>query len=662
MSSERNISAGFWHDPVAAPAFSNAPLVAAIERVREPAHVIRHPQTGALGVAVGGSVSLDPAPGGRPAWPIYGSLPPLYPEWLGDRSFAETHAVRFPYVTGAMANGIATTRLVRAIGGAGGLGFFGAAGLAYGRVEQAVAELVSELGTGAQERAAWGCNLIHSPQEPALEAAVAELFIERGVRRVSAAAFMSLTPAIVRYAVAGLSVDPQGRIVRPRQVFAKISRLEVARHFFEPAPAKMLSALVESGQISARDAELAAHVPIAEDITVESDSGGHTDNRPLAALLPSVIRLRDEIVAARGYARPIRVGAAGGIGTPSAVASAFALGAAYIVTGSVNQACIESGTVMSPAASTCSPTAGIWPTWSWHRLRTCSNSASRSRSCVAGPCSGSGPRSSTTCTAPTGPGPRSPPKSSARSRPSCCARATPRPGRAPRRFGSSATPKRSPRPRPIRATSSRSCSARTWASRAAGRSSARPSAAVTFRSGVAPPWAPSTAGRPGASWPHRPRRGVVQVARNLLEGAAVITRAQQLRSYGVSVPAAALIFVPARSLDPEHATMTTSIQKRPPLAVVGVSALFPGSIDASGFWTDILAGRDLLTDVARDALVARGLLRRRPEGARQDLRQARGLLVPRRLRSHGLGRPAEHHQGHGHLPAARLIVAGASLA
>ena len=34
-----------------------------------------------------------------------------------------------------------------------------------------------------------------------------------------------------------------------------------------------------------------------------------------------------------------------------------------------------------------------------------------------------------------------------------------------------------------------------------------------------------------------------------------------------------------------------------PIAVVGVSALFPGSSDAQGFWRDILAGRDLITDV-----------------------------------------------------------------
>jgi hypothetical protein len=39
-------------------------------------------------------------------------------------------------------------------------------------------------------------------------------------------------------------------------------------------------------------------------------------------------------------------------------------------------------------------------------------------------------------------------------------------------------------------------------------------------------------------------RTVVQVARNLLEGAAVVTRAQQLRSYGVPVPASAFDFRP----------------------------------------------------------------------------------------------------------------------
>ena len=36
---------------------------------------------------------------------------------------------------------------------------------------------------------------------------------------------------------------------------------------------------------------------------------------------------------------------------------------------------------------------------------------------------------------------------------------------------------------------------------------------------------------------------------------------------------------------------------REPIAIVGVTALFPGSLDAAGFWQDIVAGRDLMQDV-----------------------------------------------------------------
>jgi trans-AT polyketide synthase/acyltransferase/oxidoreductase domain-containing protein len=100
---------------------------------------------------------------------------------------------------------------------------------------------------------------------------------------------------------------------------------------------------MSTGQLTGEEVELARNLPVADHITVESDSGGHTDNRPLAALLPTVTRIRDEIGARRRYEDPVLIGAAGGIGTPAAVASAFALGADYVLTGSVNQACMESG-------------------------------------------------------------------------------------------------------------------------------------------------------------------------------------------------------------------------------------------------------------------------------------------------------------------------------
>ena len=314
------------------PAFDPDGVARIAAQVRASVHVVAgHGSAAGVGVVAG-----EHAPTG---YRRLGALPPLYPEWLGDRSFGETHGVRFPYVAGEMANGIATTAMVIAMARAEMLGFFGAGGLAPHRVEAAVDELVRELG----ELPNWGVNLIHSPNEPAVEERVAELLITRGVPIVSASAFMGLTPAVVRCAVAGLRTDADGRIVRRTRVFAKVSRPEVAAQFMSPAPVDLLRTLLDRGQITAAEAELAARVPVAEDITVESDSGGHTDNRPLMALLPAILAQRDALAREFGYDRPIRIGAAGGLGTPEAVAGAFALGAAYVVTGSVNQACVEAG-------------------------------------------------------------------------------------------------------------------------------------------------------------------------------------------------------------------------------------------------------------------------------------------------------------------------------
>ena len=90
----------------------------------------------------------------------------------------------------------------------------------------------------------------------------------------------------------------------------------------------MLDALVRDGLLTPEEARL-ARLPVAEDFIVESDSGGHTDNQALTALFPIISSLRDEVVAEQEYTFPIRLGAAGGLGTPSAVAAAFSLGALW---------------------------------------------------------------------------------------------------------------------------------------------------------------------------------------------------------------------------------------------------------------------------------------------------------------------------------------------
>jgi len=279
--------------------------------------------------------------GGRPADPQASCLPGIYPEWLGDRALLAEHPARFCYVVGEMARGIATPRMVIEAVRAGCLGFYGSAGLPLGEIKAGVKQIQAAL---APDQVAWGANLIHSPQEPGQEAAIVDLFLAEGVRRVSASAFMRLTPDVVRYTALGLERVADGTIKRRNHLFAKVSRAEVAEPFMSPPPEKMLRELVGAGKISQLQADLAAKVPVAAEITAEADSGGHTDNRPASVLFSSLSAARARVCAQHGYDESIiRIGLAGGIATPSAVAAAFQMGAAYVLTGSVNQSAVESG-------------------------------------------------------------------------------------------------------------------------------------------------------------------------------------------------------------------------------------------------------------------------------------------------------------------------------
>jgi len=257
---------------------------------------------------------------------------------LGDPNYREHHGVKYAYYAGAMANGISSEELVIALGKAGILCSFGAAGLVPARVKQAIERIQAELPNGP-----YAFNLIHSPSEPALERGSVELFLKHGVRTVEASAFLGLTPQIVYYRAAGLSRAADGSIEIGNKVIAKVSRTEVATKFMQPAPVKMLQPLVDEGLITAEQMELAQQVPMADDVTAEADSGGHTDNRPLVTLLPTILALRDNIQQEYQYPQPVRVGVGGGVGTANAALAAFTMGAAYIVTGSVNQACFQAG-------------------------------------------------------------------------------------------------------------------------------------------------------------------------------------------------------------------------------------------------------------------------------------------------------------------------------
>ncbi len=268
------------------------------------------------------------------------TIPAIAPEDLGSKAFRKAHGATYALVSGAMANGIASVALVRSMVRSGFVGIYGAAGQGIDEIRRRIDELRDDLG----DSPGWGVNLIHNPSEPNLEWSIAETLVHRRVKLVEASAYLNLSPAVVYYRASGLRREAStGAIVSDHRLMAKVSRVEVARRFLEPAPGPIVDDLVRRGLITPEQGELARQVPLADDLTAEADSGGHTDNQPAIVLFPTMIALRDRMAREFPAVAKVRIGAAGGISTPHSVAGALTMGADYLVTGSVNQACRESG-------------------------------------------------------------------------------------------------------------------------------------------------------------------------------------------------------------------------------------------------------------------------------------------------------------------------------
>ena len=265
---------------------------------------------------------------------------------LGSQHFCTTYGLRYPYVAGSMYKGIGSKALVVRMGRAGLLGFFGTGGLRLPVIAEAIDYIQRHLSSipGSISPGAYGMNLLCHLEQPDIELSQIELFLAKGVHYVEAAAFMQMTPALVLYRLKGLRRTSGNGIIVPNRIMGKVSRPEVAKHFMSPAPEAMVRELLASGNVSQEEAELSQYIPMSHDICVEADSGGHTDQGVAYALMPAMLRLRDELQARYRYGEPMHIGAAGGIGTPEAVAAAFTLGADFIVTGSINQCSVEADT------------------------------------------------------------------------------------------------------------------------------------------------------------------------------------------------------------------------------------------------------------------------------------------------------------------------------
>lgn len=289
-------------------------------------------------LAQDGEITLDPRSGGYPIVAFDGVQ---NISRLGDPRFLTDYHLKYPYLTGGMAHGVSSAKMVTSMGKAGMLGFFGAGGLPIGEVERAIVEMREALGSDSS----YGVNLVSRITDPGYEMALVDLFLRHRVRIIEASAFVNPSPALVKYRLAGIREGPGGEIVVPNKIFAKTSREEIVSNFLAPPPSQAVSQLLNEKAITAEEAHLAGHIPLAEEIIVEADSGGHTDNRPAILLVPNVRYLLDRTLGKHQYGRtPLRIGAAGGIATPQSLLAAFVLGADFVMTGSINQSCVEAAT------------------------------------------------------------------------------------------------------------------------------------------------------------------------------------------------------------------------------------------------------------------------------------------------------------------------------
>lgn len=321
-----------WNNPLAPDPLTQDSLQKSLRRLEEPFFLLQKEN----GIYCTNEEGYSTNP--NDAYSIISFCSQLLPSDLGDATFRSTYKTLYPLYAGSMANGISSEDMVIALGKAGLMGSFGAGGCLPARIEKAIDRIQTELND-----LPYLFNLINSPFEPALEARTAELYLKHGIRAIEASAYLTLTANLVWYRLAGLSQLPDGSVQVNNHIIAKLSRKEVAQKFLQPADLTIANQLLAEGKVTEEQIRLSQLVPMADDVTVEADSGGHTDNRPLVSILPAIIQLRDSIQEKYHFTQPTRVGAAGGIATPASALAAFMMGAAYVTTGSINQGCVESG-------------------------------------------------------------------------------------------------------------------------------------------------------------------------------------------------------------------------------------------------------------------------------------------------------------------------------
>lgn len=259
---------------------------------------------------------------------------------LGSEAFKKDYNIDYSYVAGSMYRGTASKELVIRMAKSKMLSYLGTGGLTLQQISNDIDTIQKELPLSS----CYGMNLLYNLADPAFEMDTVHLYLQKGIKNIEASAFMNITESLAYFHISGLEKNNQGEVISKHKILAKISRPEVAEVFMKPISGKLINVLLEKRMITKEQAELSKKIPVSFDICVEADSGGHTDRGVATVLLPAIQRLREDIEKEYKYSKKIRIGLAGGIGTPTSAASAFIMGADFVLTGSINQCTVEAKT------------------------------------------------------------------------------------------------------------------------------------------------------------------------------------------------------------------------------------------------------------------------------------------------------------------------------
>lgn len=262
---------------------------------------------------------------------------------LGAKKFKQDYMVDYAYVAGGMCHGISSVELVVKMAKVGMLAYFGTHGLSLERVDREIDRIEQALNTSQAN--VYGVNLTCVDSNPQRQVELVELFIRKNVKNIEVSGFTQITSELVKFRLLGLTENVDGDVIRNHKILLKTARADIAQSFMQPAPDYLVEKLLADKEITPHQAALAKKVFIVDDVCVEGDPGWRSSQAVNMINLPEVIRLRK--VQMEKYQPQLhmsfspRVGSAGGIGTPEAMAAVFSLGADFVMTGSINQCSVE---------------------------------------------------------------------------------------------------------------------------------------------------------------------------------------------------------------------------------------------------------------------------------------------------------------------------------